>query len=177
MATIVRYDPFAVARPFGGLADRLFRDGSFMSRPWHGRAAAGSYPAASLYETAEGYELQVPLPGVPADDLEVSIHDDVVTIKGQRTVTVPEQATRLWRGVQSAISTLPGGCRARWTPTRCRRTWRTVYCASPYPRCSISVRTASQSRRRVSLLIPKPLSAMVERGVCWDRGWTARLLY
>lgn len=43
----------------------------------------------------------MPLPGVPADDLEVSIHDDVVTIKGQRTVTVPEQATRLWWGVQS----------------------------------------------------------------------------
>ena len=101
MATIVRYDPIVVARPFGGLTDRLFRDGSFMPRPGHGRAAAGSYPAVSLYETAEGYELQVPLPGVPADDLEVSIHDDVVTIKGQRTVTVPEQATRLWRGVQS----------------------------------------------------------------------------
>ena len=101
MATIVRYDPIVVARPFGGLAARPCRGGSFMSRPWHGRAAAGSYPAVSLYETAEGYELQVPLPGVPADDLNVSIHDDVVTIKGQRTVTAPEQATRLWWGVQS----------------------------------------------------------------------------
>ena len=101
MATIVRYDPFVVARPCGGLADRLFRDGSIIPRPGHGRAAPGSYPAASLYETAEGYELQVPLPGVPTDDLEVSIHDDVVTIKGQRTVTVPEKATRLWWGVQS----------------------------------------------------------------------------
>ena len=101
MATIVRYDPFVVARPVGGLADRLFRDGSFMPRPWHGRVAPAGNPATSLYETDDGYELQVPLPGVPAAALEVSIHDDVVTIKGQRTVPVPEQATRLWWGVQS----------------------------------------------------------------------------
>ncbi len=101
MATIVRYEPFAVARPFGGLADRLLRDSMAFPRSWSGRTAPGNYPAPSLYETAEGYELQVPLPGVKADDLEVSIHDDVVTIKGQRTVTVPEQATRLWWGVQS----------------------------------------------------------------------------
>ncbi len=101
MATIVRYEPFVVARPLGELADRLFRGSSAIPRPWNGRVAPGSSPAPSLYETAEGYELQVPLPGVPADDLEVSLHNDVVTIKGQRTVAVPEKATRLWWGVQS----------------------------------------------------------------------------
>ena len=101
MATIGQYAPFVVIRPFGGLAGRLFRDRSIMPRRGYGRAAPGGYPAASLYETDEGYELRIPLPGVPAEDMEASIHDDVVTIKGQRTVTVPEKATRLWWGVQS----------------------------------------------------------------------------
>ncbi|MAG34950.1 MAG: hypothetical protein CL878_01665 [Dehalococcoidia bacterium] len=74
MATIVRYEPFAVRRPLTELTDRLFRDSIRFPRSWNGREAPSTSPAPSLYETAVGYELQAPLPGVKADDLAEISH-------------------------------------------------------------------------------------------------------
>lgn len=41
-------------------------------------------PAADLRETEDGFAIQLDLPGVERSDVKVSVHDDVVTIRGER---------------------------------------------------------------------------------------------
>jgi len=54
-------------RDFG----RIFDQGSWM-------------PAVNFSETEEAYELEAELPGMTKDDVELSITDNVVTLKGER---------------------------------------------------------------------------------------------
>lgn len=105
MATIARYDPFAVTRPLGGIVDRLLRENFVLPQTRNGSASAGR---PSLYETADGFELHVALPGAKADELDVSIQDDVISIRGKTEWSIPEKATALWRGAH------PGEFRHDW---------------------------------------------------------------
>jgi HSP20 family protein len=90
MATIVRYEPFALSR-------RWARPAGF---------------AANLYETDGAYGVDLPLPGVKPEDVEVSLQQDVLTLKAKRTWATPEDAKPLWRGFGSGewrqSFTLPG---------------------------------------------------------------------
>ncbi len=44
------------------------------------------FPPVNLYETAEGYVLTAEIPGVNADDLEVCVEDERITVGGQRAI-------------------------------------------------------------------------------------------
>jgi HSP20 family protein len=116
MATIVRYEPFALPRRWtrpsvDRIFDRLAQDalgitpGSF----WGPRPAGF---AANLYETEDAYGVDLPLPGVKPEDVEVSLQQDVLTLKAKRTWAAPEDAKSLWRGFGSGewrqSFTLPG---------------------------------------------------------------------
>ncbi len=47
---------------------------------------------SNLYETDHGYVLQVALPGVKADDLEMTVRENVLTPRGKTAVSQPEGA-------------------------------------------------------------------------------------
>src|SRR5712692_9972973 len=47
-------------------------------------------PAASLIEDADGYRLQIEMPGVNKEGLEVSIENNELTITGRRSLSVVE---------------------------------------------------------------------------------------
>ena len=52
-----------------------------------------AFPAVNLYETVEGYVLTTELPGVRAEDIEVSIEHNRITLRGERKIEHPSEAS------------------------------------------------------------------------------------
>jgi HSP20 family protein len=53
-------------------------------------------PAANLIQRQEAYELHLALPGVPRDEVQLSVEGDVLVIRGQRPVTESGDQDRWW---------------------------------------------------------------------------------
>jgi HSP20 family protein len=64
MRELLGWDPFRV--PAGG--------------PW----AGGFSPRFEMTENEDGFELRADLPGVKEEDIEISLHGDILTISGHR---------------------------------------------------------------------------------------------
>jgi len=62
-------------------------------------------PRTNVLEGAEDYRIVMDLPGVRNEDLEINLENEVLTIKAERSLEVPE-------GYQSRRSELPG--KATW---------------------------------------------------------------
>ena len=90
--TVIRWNPL------GEIDDLFARAGQFPSpgqRPTSGPAQdrEGSFtPLADVSETPSSYFIELELPGVAADQVEVSVHEGVVTIAGERKAPAQEQA-------------------------------------------------------------------------------------
>lgn len=91
MTTIMRYDPFREALSLRKALDQLFEQ-SFV-RPLAGSSAVqGVSVPMDVYETESGYQVQVWLPGVKPEDIDLSVQQNNLTIKGQFQPTIkPEQ--------------------------------------------------------------------------------------
>lgn len=96
MANLVRYNPFHEVVSLREAMDRLFED-SFIPRT----GVAGRGVASNLYETADGFILQLPMPGVNPDEVEITVQQEALNIKWQTSVTAPENATVHWNGFTS----------------------------------------------------------------------------
>jgi HSP20 family protein len=55
-----------------------------------GPAASTSVPAANIFESPEELTVQLAIPGVPRESLELELTDNVLTITGERKIEVPE---------------------------------------------------------------------------------------
>ncbi|GCE24990.1 heat-shock protein Hsp20 [Dictyobacter alpinus] len=99
MANITRYNPFNEAVSLRDAMDRLFED-SFIS-PRVASTVSNRGLAANLYETAEGFVLQLPMPGVNVDSVDITVQQDVISLKWETKVQVPEGANVHWNGFQS----------------------------------------------------------------------------
>ena len=83
-------------RPFADLRrqiDRLFDDAQwpafgrtvFDAEPfWRGEVTWGKAPAVDVAEKDDGYEITAELPGMGAENVEVTFADGVLTIKGEK---------------------------------------------------------------------------------------------
>ena len=76
--------------------DRLFED-SFIQRGGFGSRGA----AANLYETADSFVLQIPMPGVNPEAVEITAQQDTLSVKWETNVKAPENATAHWSGFAS----------------------------------------------------------------------------
>jgi HSP20 family protein len=99
MANITRYNPFNEVVSLRDAMDRLFED-SFISPRLFGNASGRSV-TANLFETAEGFILQVPVPGVKPEDVEITVQQNTLSLKWDSKVQIPENATTHWLGFQS----------------------------------------------------------------------------
>ena len=54
--------------------------------------------AVNLYDTAEGYWLELPLPGVQPDGVDLSVQQNLLTLKVRRDWAPPEGAQVVWQG-------------------------------------------------------------------------------
>lgn len=115
MARIVRFEPFTVAprrpRPaFDRAFDRMVLDTLGLAP----RYAEARRPGltSNLYETEAGYSVELPLPGVKAADVEISVQENLLALKVKRDWSTPEKARVLWQGFASGewqqTFTLPG---------------------------------------------------------------------
>jgi HSP20 family protein len=82
MASIVRWEPFRDMATFRNAMDRMFEDRFFRPpgpcAPW-----AESAMAIDIYETADSVVVTSPIPGVKAEEIEVSVSGDTLTIKAE----------------------------------------------------------------------------------------------
>ncbi len=98
MANISRYNPFNEAVSLRDAMDRLFED-SFIN-PRTSNGLTGRAMTANLYENADGFTLQIPMPGVKPDEVEITAQQDTLSLKWQSHVEIPENATVHWHGFQ-----------------------------------------------------------------------------
>ena len=92
---MIRYNPFNEVVSLRDAMDRLFED-SFISRNLSNRGVN-----ANLYETPEGFILQIPMPGANPDAVEITAQQDTLTLKWETKVQAPQGATVHWDGFQS----------------------------------------------------------------------------
>ncbi|MEN9934041.1 MAG: hypothetical protein RLZZ387_620 [Chloroflexota bacterium] len=80
---IERRTPFREMMALRDRVDRLIE--SALARPrgeWF--ATIFDYPALDMYETDDQIKIDVPLPGMKPEEVEVTVTGDVLTIKGER---------------------------------------------------------------------------------------------
>jgi HSP20 family protein len=80
MTNLVQWDPFTELR---STMDRLFDQG--FSRPWR-LLPSSTFQAAfpvEVWETDEAVEVRAALPGVRPEDVDISVLEDVLTIKAE----------------------------------------------------------------------------------------------
>lgn len=70
------FDPFGEARRLHDEIDRLFGQ-----RPI---ATGGTFPAVNLWTGPESVAVTAELPGVAPEDVDISVKDDVLSIRGER---------------------------------------------------------------------------------------------
>ncbi len=84
MTSIVRWDPFREMAALRNTMDRLFEE-PFMQRSvlWERPMIDEWSLALDVVEDDDKYTVKASLPGVDPDDIEVTLTDNVLTIKGE----------------------------------------------------------------------------------------------
>jgi HSP20 family protein len=94
MANITRYNPFNEGVSLREAMNNLFED-SFIPRI----GLTGRGIASNLYETADSFVFQLPMPGVAPEDVEITAEPNSLHIKWTTHVAMPKNATTThWSG-------------------------------------------------------------------------------
>jgi len=81
MANVTRWDPFQDVLSLREAMNQLMEE-SFV-RPAAAQGGKNFVPALDLSETGEGYLVEAALPGVKPEDVEITVENNVLTIKGE----------------------------------------------------------------------------------------------
>jgi HSP20 family protein len=95
MATITRWDPFQDVLSLREAMSQLMEE-SFV-QPTAAQGGKNFVPALDLSETAEGYLVEAALPGVKPEDVEITVENNVLMIKGETRQEVDEQKRNFHR--------------------------------------------------------------------------------
>jgi HSP20 family protein len=97
MATMMRWDPFqdlrdaqeemAQVSQMSQMSQMLARALGLHGQPQGSDRATAWAPALDISERKDAYLVTVELPGVEADDLEITLEDGLLTIQGERQFT------------------------------------------------------------------------------------------
>ena len=80
MANVTRWDPFQDMLSLREAMNQLMEE-SFV-RP-NGTRGQGFVPALDLSETADGFLVEAAVPGLKPEDVEITVENNVLTIKGE----------------------------------------------------------------------------------------------
>jgi HSP20 family protein len=80
MTTLNRWDPFNDMLTLREAMSQLFEE-SYVA-PVAGRNGKGFMPALDLSETTDGYLVEVVVPGLKPEEIDVTVENNVLTIKG-----------------------------------------------------------------------------------------------
>jgi HSP20 family protein len=116
MATITRYPQRREVRLLSEARERPWREACTCPRFFGEGVPTRFRMTSNLYETREGYILQMVLPAVRLAELEMTVHQNVVTVRGKRDLVIPEGARGIWVGLTGGAFreelTLPGAVEA-----------------------------------------------------------------
>jgi HSP20 family protein len=85
MSTLIRWEPTRELSTLRGRMDRLFNEA--LGRTWgseEGLATGVWVPPVDVFETPESIVLKADLPDVKKDEVDISIENNTLTIKGER---------------------------------------------------------------------------------------------
>ena len=116
MASIVRWEPFRDLAAFRDAMDRMVEEGMVRApAPFAGWAPGGL--AVDMYETDENVVVKTAIPGMNADEIEVSVTGDTLTIRAETKEEEEVKRENYLRrerrfGSCCRTVTLPGGLEA-----------------------------------------------------------------
>ena len=91
MSMIMHNDPFREVLSLRNAMNQLFEQ-SFVHPTWGFAGAQGAGVPMDVYETEQGYHVKALLPGVKPEDIDLSVQQNSLTLKGKVYPTVkPEQ--------------------------------------------------------------------------------------
>ena len=95
-----------------------------LSRGLWGEPAAGVFPLMNITEDKSNYYVRAELPGIKADELEMSVTGDTLSVSGERKLPVEDERAQYHRSEREAgrfsrIVTLPGQLNTGKVEARC----------------------------------------------------------
>lgn len=81
MSNLIRWEPMREMVSLREAMDRLFDDA--FTRPMGLSEGFGRGPAVDMYQTDDEVVVQATVPGMKADDVQISVTGDTITIKGE----------------------------------------------------------------------------------------------
>ena len=108
MTTLVRWEPFRELSQLQGEMSRL------LGGLYDNRANQSWVPSLDVWETDTEVVYAFDLPGLEEDRISIEVHDDTLTVSGERERATPEQGDRFFRferryGSFSRAAGLPQG--------------------------------------------------------------------
>jgi HSP20 family protein len=82
--SIVRYDPFRDLRSLQDEVNRLFSTNMSRAFGEEGIARGAWNPSVDIYENKDQIVLEAELPGMKREDFDLSIENNVITLRGER---------------------------------------------------------------------------------------------
>ena len=95
--TIVRYDPFRDLRTLQEEVNRLFSNNLNLSFGEEGIARGAWNPNVDIYENKDHIVLEAELPGMKREDFELSVENNVITLRGERQFEKKEDSDNYHR--------------------------------------------------------------------------------
>jgi HSP20 family protein len=93
MSNLTRWEPMREMMTLREAMDRLFDDA--FTRPLNVRDGGWSSPAIDMYQTDDDVVVKAALPGFKADDVQINVTGDMLTIRGE-TKNEEEQKDKAW---------------------------------------------------------------------------------
>ena len=98
MSNLIRWEPAREMMSLRDAMDRLFDDA--FTRPLSLRGDGWSAPAIDMYQTDEEIVVKAALPGIKAEEVQINVTGDVLTLKGE--VRQEEEKTSSPQGKEKA---------------------------------------------------------------------------
>jgi HSP20 family protein len=95
--TIVRYDPFRDLRTLQEEVNRLFSTNLTRGFGEEGIGRGAWNPSVDIYENKDQIVLEAELPGMNRDDFELSVENNVITLRGERQFEKKEDSDNYHR--------------------------------------------------------------------------------
>ena len=93
MSNLTRWEPMREMMTLREAMDRLFDDA--FTRPLNARDGGWSAPAIDMYQTDDEVVVRVALPGFKADEVQINVTGDVLTLRGEHKQE-EEKKERAW---------------------------------------------------------------------------------
>lgn len=89
--SIVRYDPFRDLRTLQEEVNRLFSTNLTRAFDDEGIGRGAWAPSVDIYENKDQIVLEAELPGMKQEDFDLSIENNVITLRGERKFEKTEE--------------------------------------------------------------------------------------